>query len=79
MPSIRKGAMTPYPDADVLKFSKTHADESVLVFVNVRHEDTYTDTPAEWIGKECTDLMSGNKVTLGDKVHLDPYEYIILK
>ena len=79
IPAIRKGAMTPYPDADVLKFSKTYEGDSVLVLVNVRHEDTYTDTPAEWVGRQCTDLMTGNTVTLGEKVHLDPYEYIILK
>jgi glycosidase len=79
IPAIRKGEMTPYPDADVLKFSKSHEGDSVLVLVNVRHEDTYTDTPAEWVGKECTDLMTGNKIILGDKVHLDPYEYIIMK
>ena len=79
IPAIRKGEMTPYPDADVLKFSKSHEGDSVLVLVNVRHEDTYTETPAEWVGKECTDLMTGNKIILGDKVHLDPYEYIIMK
>jgi hypothetical protein len=79
IPAIRKGEMTPYPDADVLKFSKSHEGDSVLVLVNVRHEDTYTDTPAEWVGRQCTDLMTGNNVTLGEKVHLDPYEYIILK
>ena len=79
IPAIRKGEMTPYPDADVLKFSKSYEGDSVLVFVNVRHEDTYTETPAEWVGRQCTDLMTGNKVILGDKVHLDPYEYIIMK
>ncbi len=79
IPAIRKGEMTPYPAADVLKFSKSHEDDSVLVLVNVRHEDTYTETPAEWVGKECTDLMTGAAVTLGEKIHLDPYEYIILR
>ena len=79
LPSIRKGSMTPYPDADVLKFSKNYDNESVLVLVNVRQEDTYTETPAEWIGKECTDLMSGKKTVLTEKVHLDPYQYVILK
>ena len=79
IPAIRKGEMTPYPDADVLKFSKSHEGDSVLVLVNVRHEDTYTDTPAEWVGRQCTDLMTGNTVTLGEKIHLDPYGYIILR
>ena len=79
IPAIRKGEMTPYPDADVLKFSKTYEGDSVLVLVNVRHEDIYTDTPAEWVGRQCTDLMTGNTVTLGEKIHLDPYGYIILR
>ena len=79
IPAIRKGEMTPYPDADVLKFSKSHEGDSVLVLVNVRHEDTYTDTPAEWVGRQCTDLMTGKTVTLGEKIHLDPYGYIILR
>ena len=79
IPAIRKGEMTPYPDADVLKFSKSHEGDSVLVLVNVRHEDTYTETPAEWVGRQCTDLMTGSTVALGEKVHLDPYEYLILK
>jgi hypothetical protein len=79
IPAIRKGEMTPYPDADVLKFSKSLEGDSVLVLVNVRHEDTYTDTPAEWVGKECTDLMSGCRMILGEKTHLNPYEYIILR
>ena len=79
IPAIRKGEMTPYPDADVLKFSKTYEGDSVLVLVNVRHEDTYTDTPAEWVGRQCTDRMTGNTVTLGEKIHLDPYGYTILR
>ena len=79
IPAIRKGEMTPYPAADVLKFSKSHEGDSVLVLVNVRHEDTYTETPAEWVGRQCTDLMTGAAVTLGEKIHLDPYEYIILR
>ena len=79
IPAIRKGEMTPYPDADVLKFSKSYEGDSVLVLVNVRHEDTYTETPAEWVGRQCTDLMTGAAATLGEKIHLDPYQYIILR
>lgn len=77
--AIRKGEITAYPDADVLKFCKTIDSESVLVLVNVRHEDIYTETPTEWVGKECTDLMNGDKRVLGEKVHLNPYEYMILQ
>ena len=79
IPAIRKGGMTPYPDNDVLKFQKSLDADSVLVLVNVRHEDTYTDIPEDWVGKECRDLMTGRTHTLGESLHLDPYGYVILK
>lgn len=79
IPAIRKGDITPYPDANILAFQKSDDEDKVLVLVNVRQEDFSIDTPADWTGKECTNLMSGQKSRLGEKVHLQPYEYIILK
>lgn len=79
IPAIRKGAVTAYPDEHILAFEKSDENADVLVLVNVRHEDYSVATPAQWVGKECTDLMSGAKVTLGEKITLTPYEYLILK
>lgn len=79
IPAIRKGEITAYPDENILAFQKSDCCDKVLVLVNVRHEDYTIKTPAEWVGKECTDLMTGAKLILGENIHLDPYGYIILK
>lgn len=79
IPAIRKGEITAYPDENILAFQKSDCCDKVLVLVNVRHEDYTIKTPAEWAGKECTDLMTGAKLILGENIHLDPYGYIILK
>lgn len=79
IPAIRKGELTDYPDENILAFQKNDGDSAVLVLVNVRHEDYTFTLPAEWSGKQCTDLMTGETVKLGQNVHLDPYGYIILK
>ena len=51
----------------------------MLVLVNVRHEDYAIDVPAQWAGKECVNLMTGEKTVLGERIGLTPYEYLILK
>jgi len=79
IPAIRKGEITAYPDENILAFQKSDCCDKVLVLVNVRHEDYTIKTPEEWAGKECTDLMTGAKLILGENIHLDPYGYIILK
>lgn len=79
IPAIRKGEITAYPDENILAFQKSDCCDKVLVLVNVRHEDYTIKTPAEWAGKECTDLMTGAKLILGENIHLDPYGYIVLK
>lgn len=79
IPAIRKGEITAYPDENILAFQKSLEDDSVLVLVNVRHEDYTIDLPAEWTGKMCTDLMTGEAVIPDARIHLDPYGYLILK
>lgn len=79
IPAIRKGEITAYPDENILAFQKSCADEAVLVLVNVRHEDHTFALPAEWSEKQCTDLMTDNAIRLEGHIHLNPYEYIILK
>lgn len=79
IPAIRKGEITAYPDENILAFQKSLEDDSVLVLVNVRHEDYTFALPAEWAGKMCTDLMTGEAVIPDARIHLDPYGYLILK
>lgn len=79
IPAVRKGDITAYPHDNVLVFSKNDSEDSVLTIVNVRHEDQVISLPAGWAGKECTDLMSGEKVTLGGEMFIEPYGYRILR
>lgn len=79
IPAIRKGEITAYPDEHILAFQKSDRNDNILVLVNVRHEEYPLTLPSEWAGKECTDLMTGEKITLGESVMLEPYEYMILK
>ena len=79
IPAIRKGEITAYPDENILAFVKTDGTEEILVMVNVRHEDYSMETPQDWAGKNSTDLMTGCQHTLGKKITLAPYEYVILK
>ena len=79
IPAIRKGDITAYPDEHILAFQKSDENDTVLVLINVRHEEYPLTLPEEWTGRECTDLMTGTEIILGDSVTLKPYEYIILK
>lgn len=79
VPAIRKGEIKAFPHDDVLVFGKCCAGDSVLVSVNVRHEDCSVPVPSEWTGRTVRDMMSGNTFTLGAELRLDPYEYTILQ
>ncbi len=79
VPAIRKGEIKAFPHDDVLVFGKEYAGDSVLVSVNVRHEDCTVPVPSEWTGRTVRDLMSGKIFTLGAECRLDPYGYTILQ
>ena len=78
-PAIRKGSIKPFPDEHVLAFEKEYENDCVLVLSNLFQEFTEIETPEGWAGRKCTDLVSGKTVTLGGKIALDPYEYLILQ
>jgi hypothetical protein len=78
-PAIRKGAVTPFPDDDVLIFERSCAEERILVLDNLRQERKTVPVPAAWVGKTVKDLMGGKTVTLGQKIAIDPYQYLIFQ
>lgn len=79
-PAIRKGAVVPYPDNNVLMFGKVYSDNSsFLVCVNVRQERMAVKLPVGWAGQTCQNMMTGKEVKLGETLALDPFEYLILK
>ena len=79
-PSIRKGALKPYKDNDVLMFERFLDKERVLVMINMRDAQHTVAIPAEWKNAECVDLMTNHAVTLSENERkFSPFEYIILK
>ncbi len=79
-PSIRKGALKPYKDNDVLMFERSLDKERVLVMINMRDAQHTVAIPAEWKNAECVDLMTNHAVTLSENERMfSPFEYIILK
>lgn len=79
-PSIRKGALKPYKDNDVLMFERSLDKERVLVMINMRDAQHTVAIPAEWKNTECVDLMTNHAVTLLENERMfSPFEYIILK
>lgn len=78
-PAVRKGELQAWPDDDVLMFTKTFGGEQLLVIVNMRGSQGGIELPEEWRGRSCTELMDNEKLTLGSRVDLMPFEYLILK
>lgn len=79
LPAIRKGKLTAFPDEHILAFEKKDAEDSVLVLVNVRHEDYSVPVPSAWQDRACVNLMTGEMLMLGETISLAPYEYMILR
>lgn len=77
--AIRKGEMVPYPDRDFLTFERKDASENILVVINMRDVQGNATIPAAWVGKTCTDLITGKSYTLTEKELMRPFEYIVLK
>lgn len=78
-PALRKGAMTPYPDNDVLVFEKQDGDEHFLILVNVRNENKTVQVPQSWVGHEVEDEATGKELRLNETIEMEPFEYLILE
>ena len=78
-PALRKGAMTAWPDDDVLIFEKSLNDERFLVAVNVRNEAKDIKIPEQWVGRETKDVATDKTLKLDSTLQLEPFQYLILK
>ncbi len=77
--AIRRGALTSYSSSDVCAFSKTSETETALVFSNLRNVTINYTVPATLSGTVWNDAFDGSTITLGSKLPLQPYSYLILK
>ena len=79
-PALRKGSLVPYPDNNVLMFERVFGEDKVLVVINMRDTQHSISLPEQWKGRACTDLVTGQKVTLSTDVDLlRPFEYYVVK
>ena len=78
--AFRNGALSAYPDDNVLAFERNDKDGKFLVLVNVRNEkETLKEIPAEWQNTDVTDVMQGTDLKLEKSIELEPFKYLILK
>jgi len=76
--AIKTGVLTPYNDTNVIAFEKKAGTDDVLVLVNAKNSVYDFPVPAAIKGA-WTNGMTNTSATLGAKVTLQPYEYMIFK
>jgi glycosidase len=76
--AIRGGQLFSYSSDDVVAFTKELDKEKDFVIVNVRNKTVDYTLPASLSNTSWTDAMYSSKVTLTNKVTLQPYTYLVL-
>lgn len=76
--ALRKGEMKAYPDHDIMLFTKEDGKQRFMVAVNVRNAKKTIAIPQELQGK-VTNACTGKAKTIGKKLSMKPFEYIIVK
>jgi hypothetical protein len=76
--AIKTGTSTPYNDTNIIAFEKKAGTDVVLILVNAKNGiNDFTVSAA--IQGAWTNGMTNAGTTLGAKVTLQPYEYLVLK
>jgi len=76
--AIKTGTLTPYNDTNIIAFEKKAGTDDVLILVNAKNGVNDFTVPAPIQGA-WTNGMTNASATLGAKVTLQPYEYLVLK
>ncbi len=78
-PALRRGDLKAYPQKDVLMFTRTYEDETILVMVNVRNSEQKVALPDDWRPVKNDDLLNDGVVNLDKEMVLPAFEYRIYK
>ena len=78
-PALRRGDLKAYPQKDVLMFTRTYEDESILVMVNVRNSEQKVALPEDWRPVKNDDLLNDGVVNLDKEMVLPAFDYRIYK
>ena len=78
-PALRHGTPTSYSSASMCAFTKTAGTDQAFVLANVRNTPTTYTLPAALANTSWTNTLTGNPVTLGTQVTLQPNGYAVLR
>lgn len=78
-PTFRKGDLTPYPDDQVVLFTRSADGDTCAVAVNVRNTVVTVSLPPALAGKTYQDLCKDEVYLCNDSLILNPYEYRVLR
>jgi glycosidase len=76
--ALKKGALVPYPNADIMAFRRTYEQKEVLVLVNVRNWVITYDVAAELENTSWINAFDSSAVTLPGSIDLGAYDYLVL-
>ena len=79
-PALRSSGKVTYFEDDnnnILCVDRVLNNDNVLVVVNLRNEPHSIATPGMWSNRTVTDLIKGEKVELGSRLTLQPYQYML--
>lgn len=76
--AIKTGALTAYPDNDIVCFEKKSGTDDVVILVNTRNSTINYTVPAAIQGA-WADGLANTAVSLSAQLSLAPYQYVILK
>lgn len=77
--ALRTGSLTTHSSKDVVAYTRTSDEETILVLVNTRDSASTYALPDTISHSRWLDLLSEQRVGKQDSVVLAPYEYRILK
>lgn len=80
-PALRSSGKVTYFDDDnnnILCVDRVLNNDNVLVVVNLRNAPHTIPTPGMWSNRTVTNLMQNEKVELGSRINLQPYQYLLL-
>ena len=77
--AIREGEMESFSTSDILVFTKTLDQETVLIIDNLRNRTINYDIPAELENYTWKDAITDTVFILTDITELEAYQYIMLK
>lgn len=79
-PALRSsGKVRQYADDqnNVLCIDRVLNNDNVLVMVNVKDAPHVVEVPSMWANRPIVNLMTGEEITLGTTIKMEPYQYLI--